>query len=184
MKRTFLILITVVLLSGLITANCAPSSGEIFELTFATMNNPHGWNERAQSAFLNWLEYESKGRLKITYHYADLAPAGQEYAAVKSGLADMGTQYSLFMTDQVPANEVTTLPWLGNYPGAMQTTLAHMELYKEFPALQDEVKDVKLLWIDHANLTEIQTVRKPIRTMEDLKGLKQIKSILRSLQKP
>jgi TRAP-type C4-dicarboxylate transport system substrate-binding protein len=49
-----------------------------------------------------------------------------------------------------------------------------MELYKRFPALQNELKDAKVLWIDYGGPTQIQTTKKPIHSIEDLKGLIQI----------
>jgi TRAP-type C4-dicarboxylate transport system substrate-binding protein len=49
-----------------------------------------------------------------------------------------------------------------------------MELYNKYPELQAEAKGIKLLYIDHAAPTQIQTTSKPIHTMADLKGLNQI----------
>jgi TRAP-type transport system periplasmic protein len=143
-------------------------------LTFESMGAPQGMNLRAQEAFVNWVEVQSKGTLTVQFHYGDLCPAGEEMSAVKNGLCDMGYQYSLFSAGTVPGNEVTTLPWLSGYPGALQATLAHMELYQKYPELQAEAKGVKLLFIDHAAPTQIQTTKKPIKTLEDLKGLNQI----------
>jgi TRAP-type transport system periplasmic protein len=150
----------------------APKGARV--LTFESMGAPQGMNLRAQDAFIHWVEVQSKGTLTIEYHYGDLCPAGQELDAVKNGLCDMASEYSLFMAGTVPGNEVTTLPWLSGYPGALQATLAHMELLKKYPELQAECQAVKLLYIDHASPTQIQTTGKPVKTMADLKGLNQI----------
>jgi len=142
-------------------------------LTFCCMGPPQGMNLRAKEAFVHWIEVASKGTLTIEYNF-NVVPAGEEMAAVRDGLYDMGQCNSGFLTGLVLGNDTTTLPWLGGWPGALQATLAHMDLYKQFPELQAESEGVKLLWIDHAGPTQIQTTSKPIQTAADLKGLNQI----------
>jgi TRAP-type C4-dicarboxylate transport system substrate-binding protein len=156
----------------------APVPPQVFELSWVTMNPPSTdeWGEsRHKEAWANWIEHESGGRIKITFYYsASLAPVGEEYSAVKSGIADIGEQYTEFIPGRFPLNGVVTLPWIVDWPGATQAGLAHMHLYDKFPALQEEFKDVKLLFFWYGGPTEIQTVTKPVHTLEDLKGLSQI----------
>jgi TRAP-type C4-dicarboxylate transport system substrate-binding protein len=158
---------------AIILLNCSFTQAKVVELTFATMSPAVDWNLRAQKAWLNWLERESNGKIKINHQYGMVSP-GDEYTAVKGGLAEMGAQFSQFIAGQVNANEVLCLPWMIDWPGALQAGLAHMELYKKFSALQNELKDAKILWIDYGGPTQIQTTKKPVHSIEDLKGLIQI----------
>lgn len=153
------------------TVHQAPEGARV--LTFCSMGGPQGMNLRANQAFIHWIEVASGGTLTIEYSYGTI-PAGEELAAVRDGLFDMGQCNSGFLTGLVTANDVTTLPWLGGWPGALQATLAHMDLYKQFAEMQAEAEGVKLLWVDHAGPTQIQTTGKPIQTAADLKGLNQI----------
>lgn len=155
------------------TTQATETSGEKITLTFVAMGEAQGYNKRAQDAFLNWLDVESGGRFTIQYSSGTICPMGEEWAAISNGLADMGAPDSGFLTGLVPGNEVTTLPWLSGWPGAMQATLAHMDLYEQFPELQAELDGFKVLWFHSAAPTQIQTSSRPIQTMADLQGLSQ-----------
>jgi TRAP-type C4-dicarboxylate transport system substrate-binding protein len=156
-----------------ILLNFSFTQAKVIELNFATMSPGVDWNLKANEAWVNWLERESNGKIKIKYQLGLVAP-GEEYNAVKGGLAEMGAQFSQFIGGQVDANEVLCLPWMVGWPGALQAGLAHMELYHKFATLQKELKEAKVLWIDYGGPTQIQTTKKPVHTIEDLKGLIQI----------
>lgn len=47
-----------------------------------------------------------------------------------------------------------------------------MGLYNKFPEVRAEYPGVRVLWLDTSPTCRIETVKKPINTLEDLKGLK------------
>jgi TRAP-type transport system periplasmic protein len=155
------------------TTQTTTDANEKITLTYVAMGEAQGYNKRAQDAFLNWLDVESGGRLTIEFTSGTVVPMGEEWTGISNGLADMGAPDSGFLTGLVPANEVTTLPWLSGWPGALQATLAHMDLYEQFPELQAELEGFKVLWFHSAAPTQIQTTSKPIHTAADLEGLSQ-----------
>ena len=151
---------------------CAKSKKKVFKLSFGSMNSTATLSEQATIGWEKWIERESGGRIEIT-HYASetLAKAPDLYDAVESGICDMAAQYSHFLSGRIPVNEVTSLPGIFEWPGSMPASLTHMELYDKYPEIQAEYPDVKVLYFYYGAPTQIQTVTKPVRTMEDLKGM-------------
>jgi TRAP-type C4-dicarboxylate transport system substrate-binding protein len=167
-----LIMSTIASVVGLSSDICARKKEKVFYLTFGSMNSTAPLSERATIGWEKWIERESGGRIKIT-HYASetLAKAPDLYDAVESGICDMAAQYSHFLSGRIPVNEVTSLPGIFEWPGSMPASLTHMELYDKYPEIQAEYSDVKVLYFYYGAPTQIQTVTKPVRTMEDLKGM-------------
>ena len=46
------------------------------------------------------------------------------------------------------------------------------ELYEKDPSLRDEFKEVKVLWIMANTHQQLHTIKKKVRTLEDLKNLR------------
>ena len=47
-----------------------------------------------------------------------------------------------------------------------------MEMFEKEPVLKAEFRDVKLLWFLSSTMLRLHTTAKPIRTLDDLKGMK------------
>ena len=126
------------------------------------------------SAFAPWakeVEKRTNGQVKIKCYVAQtLVKARDSYDAVVSGIADISWYYTGWAKGRFPLLEVMDLPYLtkSTYAGAHVMT----DLYKKFPEVRAEVKDVHPLWFWTTMPYEIHTVKKPIRKMEDMKGMK------------
>jgi len=148
--------------------------GTVYEIKYAT-----GFLGEKQvevtNAWIHMLEVKSGGRL-IIKNYTDetLLTQTETYDGIVAGIADLGGIWSADLEGIFLANDVFCMPAMVSWPGAAQTAMAHMQLYDENEFMQTELPDVHFMWIDYADPTQINTVNKPIRTMEDLKGLQQI----------
>lgn len=122
-----------------------------------------------------WTEELTKrtnGRVVVQPYFAEaLSPMPQNYKSVVNGIADMA--------------ECTMDPQIGQFPllGTMfylstpsvyvsNTTQLITELLNDFPVLQEELKDVKVIGLEGSDQNNIGTTKKPVKTLADLKGLK------------
>ena len=125
-------------------------------------------------AFLPWskeLEKRSNGRIKINFFPSQtLVKSRDAYNAVQSGIADL-TWFAFGLNrGRFPLSGVMELPFLS--PDTFTGSHALIDLYKQFPEMRAEVKDVHLLSLWVSLPYEIHTVKKPVKTLEDVKDMK------------
>jgi len=90
---------------------------------------------------------------------------------VKTGIADIALGVQAINAGQFQLSEITSLPFLG-IPSAEKGAAIMWKLYEKYPAVQKEYEGIKFL---HAGFTSpffLITAKKPIRKLEDLKGIK------------
>jgi TRAP-type C4-dicarboxylate transport system substrate-binding protein len=114
------------------------------------------------------IETRTNGRVKITiFDNGSLTPPAQCYEGVVKGTSDLGMAYFAYTPGRFPLLEGLDLP-LG-YPSGTVATRVAMELIEKYkPA---EVTDTHLLYV-HACGPGLLASRKPIRTLDDVKGMK------------
>ena len=130
----------------------------------------------AKYGIVPWLkrvEQATKGQVKITlYHAQSLFKAKETVTAVESGLADMALINLGYFAGRFNLIEVVNLPFLvPNTSTAVQARIA-AELYEALPDIQKEFSSMKMLFLVHGGSYFFTTKKKPIRMMDDLKGLK------------
>lgn len=150
----------------------AASSEKVFKLRFTTIHPPiDPMNSVVNESWIRWLERESGGRLKVTlYPSASLAAPPDTYDAARTGLVDIGEHCAITTPGRFSISEVVTLPMVVKHPGSRATSLALMDLYKKYPAIQAEYPDVKVLVFHGAGCSQLLSIDKPIRTLDDWKG--------------
>lgn len=165
---TFLILVAVgflFLLSQTIQAKTIELS---FALHIPTKAAPY------HSAFLPWakeLEKRTQGRLKIKFYPSQtLVKYKDSYDGVVNGIADIAWGQHSMTTGRFPLISVMELPFL--VPDTFTGANILNDLYRMFPEMEAEHKDVHLLHLWVSMPYEIHTIKKPIRTLEDIRGLK------------
>ena len=124
---------------------------------------------QAATAWAKEIEKRTDGRVKITmYHSGSLTDANSCYEGVVNGISDIGQSCLAYTRGRFPLSEILDLP---GYPlNAMVTTRVVDEFYRKFKP--KELADTHVLYL-HAHIPgTITTVKKPIRTLEDVKGLK------------
>lgn len=114
------------------------------------------------------IEKRSGGRVKINVFSAgSLTRADQCYEGVLNGVSDLGMSCFAYTRGRFPLLEGLDLP-LGYPDGATATRIANEMVRKYDPA---ELKGVHVLYV-HAHGPGILASRKPVQSMDDLKGLK------------
>jgi len=117
------------------------------------------------------IEAACKGRVEMSFYTGSLlGPPTENYQMVKSGVVDISGCILGFFPGQFPLTEFLYLPFLG-LSNAEMGSRAFWGLYEKFPELKSEFSGVKVLHLDTDAPCIIGT-NKPIRKIEDLKGLK------------
>jgi TRAP-type transport system periplasmic protein len=70
-----------------------------------------------------------------------------------------------------PLFDVTTLPFL-SYSSAKQSGGIAWKLYEKYPSMRNEFKTVKLLVPFTTSINYLETSKRQVKTLEDMKGLK------------
>jgi len=106
------------------------------------------------------------------YHAGVIAHEPTAWEAVESGLCDIAYVVTTgFYPGRVPLTNLLTLPMLG-IPSTKAAAGILQDIYDEFRAVQQEYRGVKVLYFQSSPAEHINTTEKPVRTLEDLKGLK------------
>ena len=117
------------------------------------------------------LEEKSKGRIRVTIHPGGaLAPAPAHYENVVAGAFDIGWTLQGYTPGRFPLSAIVEMPFL--WSSAQEATRVFWQLFEDMPALQNEYRDVKVLATWTHDLGQLYTTAKPVRTLEDLRGLK------------
>ncbi len=114
------------------------------------------------------VEKRTNGAVKITiFPGGTLTPADKCYDGVVKGLSDIGMSVLGYTRGRFPLSEVIDLP-LGYKTGLAATRLVNLYYEKFQPK---EFDDVKVLYL-HAHGPGILHTKKPVKSLEDFKGMK------------
>ncbi len=170
MKRNSLI--ALVLIVGFIFTLPALVFAKPIELSFA-MAIPKAAGPY-KNAFAPWsqeIEKRSNGKVQFKFYPSQtLVKVRDAYDAVINGIADMSWVAHSMNPKRFPLMSVMELPFVSSDTFAASYALG--DLYKKFPQIQAEHKDVHLLFLWVSLPYEIHTSKKPVRTISDMKGLK------------
>jgi TRAP-type transport system periplasmic protein len=119
--------------------------------------------------FCDEVKKRSNGRIEITYYPGGtlLSPV-KMYDGVVTGIADMGVSHIDYTRGRFPVMEVFDLS-LG-FPSGWVATQASSDFFDRYKP--KEWNDVRVLYVNTSGPLILQTISKPVKTLEDLKGLK------------
>jgi TRAP-type C4-dicarboxylate transport system substrate-binding protein len=121
--------------------------------------------------FAEELKKQSGGRLTLKiYHSGSLAKPRQALNAVKKGVADIAESIHAMNPGVFPLTSFISVPFLVD--SSEMATYVLQGVYDKFPEIRAEHKDMHVLWLWGMLPMEIHTSKKPVRKLEDLKGLK------------
>jgi TRAP-type C4-dicarboxylate transport system substrate-binding protein len=124
-------------------------------------------------AFLPWskeIEKQTDGRVTFKFYLSQtLVKARDAYKGVKMGIADITWVATSLTRGQFPLSSVLELPYMS--PDTYIGSHAINDLYKKFPEIRAEFKDVHVLFLWVSLPYEIHT-NKPVRKPQDIKGMK------------
>lgn len=171
-----LALIMALLLVCFSFAEAAPSVAKTYRFKFATVHPGPGhywWGPGwGYADFKNEVEQRSAGKMIIDYYTSEsLVKHREVHRAVAAGIADIGYTNPGYITDFIPLDEVSYLPWIGGASAEVLTVVYYEKLYvKYFKPFRDKLG---LHQIGGALVGPMQlfTKSKPVKKIEDFKGL-------------
>jgi TRAP-type C4-dicarboxylate transport system substrate-binding protein len=159
--------LTIVLAGCKPSGTAGPNAGSV-NLTYSVFFPPTHVQCMAATNWAAEIEKRSGGRVKISIFSAgSLTKADQCYQEVINGVSDLGMSCFAYTRGRFPLLEGLDLP-LG-YPSGMAATRIANEMIRKYqPA---ELQGVHVLYV-HAHGPGILASKKPVKSMDDLKGLK------------
>ena len=172
-KATFILLALTLLVVPFASACSGGGAANItaenpVELSYANFFPPTHGNSLAAESWMAEIEARSGGRVKFTYHPAGALAGGPEiYESVVSGIADIGMTVLAYTRGRFPLMEGVDLPV--GYPDGMAATVIANEIYDSYQP--EELADTHALYL-HAHGPGLLHTQEPVRSLEDLKGMK------------
>ncbi len=169
MKRTLVHLSAVIGLIAVVgLLGCDRKAGQTVRLSYSIFFPPSHIQCLMAQDWADEVNARTNGSVEITiYPAGTLSQADQCYTGVVSGISDIGMSCFAYTSGRFPLLEGLDLP-LG-YPTGLAATRIATAAAKEF--MPAEIADVKLLYI-HAHGPGILASKKPVRSLEDMAGLK------------
>ena len=149
-------------------AKDAAKQEPVVELSYSIFFPPSHIQSKTAEEWAREVESRTGGRVKITtYPGGSLTKAPQCYEGVVNGISDLGMSCLAYTRGRFPLLEGLDLPV--GYPNGTAATRIATDLAKQYAP--KEMDDVHVLYI-HAHGPGILASKKPVRTLEDVKGLK------------
>ncbi|GAE28050.1 hypothetical protein JCM9140_4238 [Halalkalibacter wakoensis JCM 9140] len=150
----------------------AASSGDSVELMISHFVSPqHGQHTKVFEPFAEEVAQLTEGRVTASiYPGAALGAPTAQYEMATTGIADITYAIQGYTPGKFPLSSVVELPFLAGT--AEKATSILWDLYNEFPEIQEEYRENKVLWLFGIDNDQILTTDKEIKSVEDLKGLK------------
>jgi TRAP-type C4-dicarboxylate transport system substrate-binding protein len=144
-------------------------AADVIKLKFANYFPPTHMNSVMMGKFCDELNKKLAGKVELTqYTGSTLLSAPKIAAGVSTGIADIGLSNLAYTRGRFPVMEIMELP-LG-YPSAWIAGHVANDFYNKFKPKDFDAYHVLMLSTSPINV--IQTLNKPVKTLEDLKGLK------------
>jgi TRAP-type C4-dicarboxylate transport system substrate-binding protein len=142
---------------------------EVIELSYSSVFPPTHIHAKLGESWIKEIESRTQGRMKINFYPGGALLKGDKmYSGVQTGISDIGMSVFVYNRGMYPVMEIVDLP-LGFTSGKMGTTVIN-EIYKKFPPKKLD-QEVKVLYL-HAHGPGLLHTKKPIASLEDIKGLK------------
>ncbi|MBN1636659.1 MAG: TRAP transporter substrate-binding protein [Deltaproteobacteria bacterium] len=146
----------------------AAKKAETIELSYSIFFPPTHAQCKAGDSWAREIEKRTEGAVKINvYPGGALTKANECYDGVVQGISDIGMSCFAYTRGRFPVMEVVDLP-LG-YTSGKVATLTVNEFYAK--TKPQELDDVHLLYI-HAHGPGLLHTKKPVETLDQLKGMK------------
>jgi len=137
------------------------------ELKFANFFPPPSRQSKIAEDFIAELEQRTGGRVKIRYFAGgSLLKATTMIDGIEKGIADIGVSHIDYTPGRMPVMEAAELPLA--YPSGWVANQIMTDFYMKFKP--KEMDAVHAMWW-HANPPAVLHTTKPVRKLEDLKGL-------------
>jgi len=178
LKKKFLFTGLIVLfLASLLLSGCGGGGGEPAEsgdtqsepivLKYAFFAPANTFPAKQMEKWKEELEKRTGGKVKVQlFPGGTLLTAKNMYDGVKDGVADIGLSVTTYEPGRFPLLAISDMP--SEYPNAKVASQVVYDLVHEFTP--EAFKDFKIITVFTTEPAHLQTV-KPVRTLEDLKGM-------------
>jgi len=146
-----------------------PAQAGTVKLTYSNFFPPTHVQSQLAEAWCKEVEKRTDGAVSIDYYPGNtLTKAKQCYDGVVEGLSDIGMSALAYSRGRFPAMAAVDLP-MGYKSGVAATAVANA-VYEKFQP--KELSDVKVLYFHAHGPGVLHTAKTPVRSMDDLKGMK------------
>lgn len=180
MKKSLFVISLVVLTFGLILggfpsqkALSASKAEKPIELLFSSWTPPVGLQSEMNKAWIQNVEKGTGGKVRFTYQDGGaLGGMKEHYDLAVVGTADIAFFNFASSFGRFPMMDAIQLPFMFTSTG--DSSYALWKVYHEFPEMQKETNEVKVLALGTVDPFYIFTTKSagPVRTLKDLKGKK------------
>ncbi len=144
-------------------------SAKAIKLKYCSIFPPTHIQTQLGESWIKEIEKRTDGRVTVDFYPGGaLLKADKMYSGIQSGICDIGMSIFVYNRGMFPVMEVVDLP-LGFTSGQMATSVIN-DIYKKFPPEKLD-KEVKVLYL-HAHGPGVLHSKKPINSLEDIKGRK------------
>ncbi|MCR4443436.1 MAG: TRAP transporter substrate-binding protein [Peptococcaceae bacterium] len=148
------------------------SKPQVIELKFSHHDPTTGSTHLGAQEWAKLVEEKAQGTVKITIYPAEtLAKTKDSYDALIGGVSDIGWIATAYYPGRFPMTEAAELPFLG-FSSVEQAYKVLWDLYNNTDYIKKEFSEAKVLLMYSTTPNVDIGSNKPIRTLEDLKGLK------------
>jgi TRAP-type C4-dicarboxylate transport system substrate-binding protein len=167
MGRKVALLVFVV--SFLFSMYSSPYAAEVIKLKFANYFPPTHMNSVMMGKYCEELNKKLAGKAEVTqYTGGTLLAAPKIAAGVAAGIADIGLSNLSYTRGRFAVMEIMELPH--GFPSAWIAGHVANDFYGKYQPKDFEAYQVLMLSTSPINV--IQTISKPVKTLDDVKGLK------------
>ncbi|HUL31492.1 MAG TPA: TRAP transporter substrate-binding protein [Thermodesulfobacteriota bacterium] len=163
------IALAVVVVAFLFSMVSTPYAAEVVKLKFANYFPPTHMNSVLMGKYCEELNKKLAGKVELTqYTGSTLLSAPKMAAGVATGIADIGLSNLSYTRGRFPVMEIMELP-LG-FPSPWIAGHVANDFYNKFQPKDFDTYHV--LMLSNAPINVVQTISKPVKTLDDMKGLK------------
>jgi TRAP-type transport system periplasmic protein len=138
-------------------------------LSYTSFFPPTHIQSKLAEAWCAEVEKRTEGRVKVQYFAGQtLTKAKQTYDSIVDGIADVGTSALAYTKGRFPVMGAIDLPF--GYPSGLAATKAANALYAKLTP--KEFDETQVMYFNAHGPGFIHTRDKPVKSLEDLKGLK------------
>jgi len=167
-KKAFLFCLVAFLGVVFLTMAVVKAEAAPIKLTFSIFFPPTHGQAKAAINFAKEVEKRTNGKVQITaFPGGTLTKAPQCYDGVVKGISDMGNSCFAYTRGRFPVMAAVDLP-MGYKNGLQASRVANGFANAINPK---ELQDVKLLYV-HAHGPGLLHTKRPVRKLEDLRGMK------------
>lgn len=168
-KKGLVFLLGAGLILSVMTLYAGPVGAKTIEMTYSTFFPAPHIQAVLATEWAKEVEKRTNGAVKVTvFPGGTLTPAPQVYDGVVKGISDIGMSVFSYTAGRFPLMEVIDMP-LGYKNGAQATRLINA-FYQKFQP--KELGDTQVMFLMAHGPGIVNTAKKPVRKMEDLKGMK------------